>query len=104
MASHHDAFPTPSGFVGLLGFLDLGNHQLKGLGDILVDSGAGLYPATLQLLTQLLTFLGGDLSGLSSVDIALVADNHNWDRLGTLCKKSVWVVLSMDKWWNVQDD
>jgi hypothetical protein len=62
---------------------DLSNHELEGLGHIGVVCGAGFGPTALQLLSQLAAVLGTNLALLGS-QIALVADNDNWHRLGSL--------------------
>jgi hypothetical protein len=62
------------GLTGFLALLDLGDHAFKGLANVLVESGACFCPATAELLGQLTTIFGLDLTLLGS-EIGLVADN-----------------------------
>ena len=80
---HDGALVASSWLVWVLGLLDLSNHQLKCLGDILVVTSARLSPRTLVLLSELLAILWSDLT-LFWTQVALVTNNHDWNPVGAL--------------------
>lgn len=80
---HENALAALGRLARVLGLLDLGDQQLKGLSYVLVVPRACLRPAALNLLCYSLALLGGDLS-LFGTEVALVSDDDNRDRLGTL--------------------
>ena len=67
----------------VLGLFDLGDHELKGLGDVLIVAGAGFGPGTLELRPEVLAFFRRHLS-LLWTQIALVADDDQRNRFGSL--------------------
>lgn len=58
----------------VLRLLDLPDHQVKRLGDVVVISSTGLSECGVELLGDLTTFFEGDLA-LLGFEIALVADD-----------------------------
>lgn len=80
---HDNAVLALLGLTGFLALLDLGYHALKGLTNILVESGACFCPATVELLGELTTIFRLDLALLGS-QIGFVTNDDQWDRFGTL--------------------
>jgi hypothetical protein len=80
------ALATTSRLVGLLRLLNFGDHHLESSGNVGVLSCAGLEPAALQILRQLLSLLYGDLA-FAFADVALVANDDDGNGFGTLRMK-----------------
>lgn len=60
--SHEHAFVAPGWLVGILRLLNLPDHEIKRLADILIVPRAGLGVCALELLGQLFPLLQGDLA------------------------------------------
>jgi hypothetical protein len=80
---HEDAVAFVGWGVGVLSLLNLLNKELEGLSHIHVIAGAGFCPSAAQLLSKLLSLLGGNLSLFWS-KVALIADDTDGDLLGAL--------------------
>lgn len=94
IASHDDALAASSWLLGLGAFLDLSNHLLKCVGNVDVLSRRSLDEAALEALSELLTLLLTDSSGLA-LDVAFVANNHDRNSFGTLTCVSIQKHLSV---------
>lgn len=81
--SHHAAFVVTRRLAGVLRLFNLGDHKLKGLGDVVVQPGAGLGEGALKIFCQLSSLFGCDLS-LLRLQVALVADNDQRDPVRAL--------------------
>lgn len=66
------------GLTSFLALLNLGNHTLEGLANVLIKSGACFCPATVELLGQLAAIFSLDLTLFRS-KIGLIADNDERD-------------------------
>ena len=76
------------GFARILRFLNFCNHLLKSLGDIGVEPRTGLGESALELFSNMLSFVCGDLP-LLWLEICFVPNKHQWDPIGTLYDQSV---------------
>ena len=84
LPSHDSALGVPFlGLAGLLALLDLGDHALEGLADVLVVARARLGEAAAQLLGQLLAVGQRDLA-LFGTQVGFVADDCEGDGVGAL--------------------
>lgn len=70
--------PPSGGLVRVRRLLDLPDHELERLDDVLVVAGTGLRERALEALCELLAVLGRNLALLGS-QIALVADDDDRD-------------------------
>ena len=86
--SHHAAFVVTRRLAGVLRLFHLAHHKLKGLGDVIIQPGAGLGESALEFFRQRSSLVGGDLS-LLGLQVALVADNDQRNPVGTLYLPSV---------------
>jgi hypothetical protein len=75
---HDNAVLALLGLTSFLALLNLGDHALKGLANVLVESGACFCPATVELFGQLATIFSLNLTLFRS-KIGLVANNDEWD-------------------------
>jgi hypothetical protein len=75
---HDDTVLALFGLTSFLTLLDLGNHTLKGLADVLIESGACFCPATIELFSQFTAVFSLDLA-LLGTKIGLVANNDERD-------------------------
>ncbi len=75
---HDLTLVSPCWLIGVLLFLDLPNHELKGFGDILVVSGACFGVSTVEFLSQSFAILNSDLT-LVRTQVTLVPNNDNGD-------------------------
>lgn len=89
---HDAALPSARWLVWLLRFLNLGNHHLKGFGNIGVIACTRLDPAAVELTGQVLSLLGCEFP-LALGHVAFVADNDDGNGLGALGTK---VSVGMD--------
>jgi hypothetical protein len=80
---HHDTLVSSRWRLGIARLLNLANHQLKSLVDILVITCTGFYPRTLELFAERLAFCGGYLSLFRS-QVGLIANNHDGDEVCAL--------------------
>ena len=81
--SHHTAVTSPGWLTWILRLLNLGNHQLEGSGDVLVQPCASLCESAFELVGQLTPVFLGYLS-LLGFEVAFVADNNQWHPLRAL--------------------
>jgi hypothetical protein len=72
------------GLASLLTLLDLRDHALESLADVLVVARAGLCEAAAQLFGELLAVCEGDLALLGS-QVGFVAHDRERDCVGALC-------------------
>lgn len=75
---HDDAVLALFGLTGFLTLLDLGDHTLKGLADVLIEPGTCFCPATAELLSQFTAVFSLDLA-LLGTKIRLVTNNDERD-------------------------
>ncbi len=80
---HHPTRLAAARLGRVLRALDLGNHELKGLGDVLVVARAGLGEGAAELRAQLPPFVRRHLP-LLGPQVALVADDDEGDGFGAL--------------------
>lgn len=80
---HDTALPSTCWLVGLLRFLNLGDHHLKRFGHIGVVARTRLDPAAAELFGEILSLLGGEFP-LGFGYVALVSDNDDGNGLGAL--------------------
>jgi hypothetical protein len=75
---HDDTVLALFGLTSFLALLDLGDHTLEGLADVLIESGACFSPATAELFSQFTAIFGFDLT-LLGTKIGLVSNNDERD-------------------------
>ena len=80
---HDRALPAAGWFLRLRCPLDLGNHLLEGFGNVLVLSRRCLDKTAFEFRCYLLALFDGDFS-LGFLEVTLVSDDHDWDRVGSL--------------------
>lgn len=85
--SHDKALAAGGRLIRILRLFDLCDEELKGLVDVLVVAGAGLGPATVVSVGELLAVVGRDLA-LLGAQIALVAHDDDGDPLDTLWRST----------------
>lgn len=86
LSSHNIALAAGGRLIRVLRLFDLCNEELEGLVDVLVVASAGLGPAAVVLVGQLLAVLGRDLA-LLGAQIAFVAHDDDGDPLDALWRR-----------------